>query len=291
MSVTVLVAAVAFVLPSLIAIRKRPATDALAWADFVQRDPASHWAADRVIRALEASCSAAGVVFPGAVRILVGSTVRIDLVSPTIGPPEPWVTTPDGRTWSAPMAALQAVPLQDASPGQFTTTVAVGVDADSSVLVDLSNVRGVVALSGDRGARSAVLHRVVEQLRSQPWTTSTALRGVGVDLGPLVPTTMRAAVAAIAADDGPGLLVVSKVPSDADGRELARLLERPGGRWACISMTPHAAARWTLEARRDGTHVSDMLGLLDWVSLGAPIAAAPTRVGDASASADARVGS
>lgn len=268
MSVVLFLGTLAFVIPTIVAVRRRTSTDALAWADQVRRDPAAPWGIDRVLRAVVASCAGAGVVFPGAVRILVGTTVRLDLASPTIAPPQPWTATPDGRSWSAPMWALQAVPLVSPAPSEFATVVSLGTDGEEAVLVDLRRVRGIVALRGEQAARDAVLRRVVDQLRTDPWATGTAVLSVGAGSTFGVAVSVRDAVAAVAADATPGLLVVSRVPSGEDGRELARLLERPGGRWACIAAAPHALARWTIEARRDGTHVSDVLGTVRWMDVG-----------------------
>lgn len=268
MSVVLFLGTLAFVIPTIVAVRRRTATDALAWADQVRRDPAAPWGIDRVLRAVDASCAAAGVVFPGAVRILVGTTVRLDLASPTIAPPQPWTATPDGRSWSAPMWALQAVPLTAPAPNEFATVVSLGTDGDENVLVDLRRVRGIVALRGEQAARDAVLRRVVDQVRTDPWATGTAVLSVGTGSTLGVAVSVRDAIAAVAADATPGLLVVAKVPSGEDGRELARLLERPGGRWACVAAAPHPLARWTIEARRDGTHVSDVLGTVRWMDVG-----------------------
>ncbi|WP_144761311.1 hypothetical protein [Curtobacterium sp. 9128] len=268
MSAVLFLGTLAFVIPTIVAVRRRTATDAVAWADQARRDPAAPWGIDRVLRAVAASCEAAGVVFPGALRITVGTTVRLDLASPTTAPPQPWTATPDGRSWSAPMWALQAVPLVGSAPTEFTAVVSVGTAGDDTVLVDLRRVRGIVALAGESAARDAVLRRIVDQVRTDPWSTGTAVLTVGVGSTGGVAVSVREAVAAVAADATPGLLVVAKVPSGEDGRELARLLERPGGRWACVAAAPHALARWTIEARRDGTHVSDVLGTVRWMDLG-----------------------
>jgi hypothetical protein len=265
------VATLAFVVPVIVALRRRTATDAIAWADRVRRDDATPWAVDRVLRSVESSCRAAAVVFPGFVRASVGASVRLDLTSPTVAPPEPWTATPDGRSWSAPMWALQSVALTEAASVRAATVVGLGTDPDGSVLVDLAAVGGVVALDGDRSARLAVARRVVDQVRSDPWSRTTPVLTVGVrgdEFGPAASVSVAEAVATIASDATPGLLVVHGVPGGADGRELARLLERPTGRWAVLAMQPSALARWTLDCRRDGTLTSAELGTVRWMDLG-----------------------
>jgi hypothetical protein len=260
----------AFVIPTLVAMRRRTATDAIAWADLPRREDGAAWATDRVLRSVEVSCASANVGFPGFVRAVVGTTVRLDLASPTVAPPEPWTTTPDGRSWSAPMWALQSVPLVDAPSTQFATVVGLGSDPDGTVLVDLRRIGGFLALGGDRAARTAVARRIADQVRSDPWSVATPVLTVGVGdgvLGNAAGVSVADAIAAVAADATPGLLVVSSMPGGRDGRELARLLERPGGRWAAVSLTPGALARWTLDCRRDGTHVSDELGTVRWMDL------------------------
>ncbi|MBE7162624.1 MAG: hypothetical protein INR72_15405, partial [Williamsia herbipolensis] len=233
---------------------------------------------DRVLRSVETSCRAAHVGFPGFVRATVGTTVRLDLASPTVAPPEPWTTSPDGRSWSAPMWALQSVPLVDAPSTQFATVVGLGSDPDGTVLVDLRRIGGFLALRGDHSARRAVAQRIADQIRTDPWSVATPILTVGVaagDLGPTTSVSVADAVAAVAADATPGLLVVSSVPGGSEGRELARLLERPGGRWAAVSLQPGSLARWTLDCRRDGTFTSDELGTVRWMdlALSAPVAA------------------
>jgi hypothetical protein len=248
-------ATLAFVVPVIVALRRRTATDAIAWADRVRRDDATAWALDRVLRSVEASCRTAGVVFPGFVRASIGSTVRLDLTAPTVAPPEPWTATPDGHSWSAPMQALQAVALTE----------------DASVLVDLAAVGGVVALGGDRAARTAIARRVVDQVRTDPWSRTTPVLTVGVrgdEFGTVASVSVAEAVATVAADATPGLLVVQSLPGGADGRELVRLLERPSGRWAVVALQPSPLARWTLECRRDGTSTSAELGSVRWMDLG-----------------------
>ncbi len=287
MSVVVFLATLAFVIPTIVAVRRGTATDAIAWADQLPRDVGATWTTDRVLRAVDASCVAEGVVFPGALRIVIGSVVRLDLASPTTAPPAPWTATPDGRSWWAPMAALQAVPLTAAAPTASGAVVAVGSDAGETVLVDLRQVRGVVALDGDRAAREAFLRRIVDQVRTAPWTVGTTILSVGTGPGLGTPVTVRDAIAAVATDVPSGLLVVSRMPAGEDGRELARLLERRGGRWACVAAAPHALARWTLDVRRDGWHVSDALGTVQWSSLG--VSPAPSTDADpAAVEADAR---
>jgi hypothetical protein len=268
MSVVVFIGTLAIALPTIVAGRRRATTDALAWADQVRRDPASPWVTDRVLRTIDASCAAAGVTFPGAVRITVGGEVRLDLAAPTLAPPSPWAATPDGRSWSAQMWALQGIPLTSSAPDTFATVVSLGTDNDRTVLVELAQVRGIIALSGENAARDALLRRVVDQLRTDPWAERTVVLSVGSGAATGTPVTVRDAIAAVAANASPGVLVVSAVPAGADGRELARLLERPGGRWACIAAAPSNLARWTLEVRRDGTHVSDVLGSLNWAAIG-----------------------
>lgn len=260
----------AFVIPTLVAMRRRQTTDAIAWSDLPRRDDGAPWATDRVLRSVEVSCTAAHVAFPGFVRAVVGTTVRLDLASPTVAPPEPWTTTPDGRSWSAPMWALQAIPLLDAPSTRFATVVGLGGDADGTVLVDLSRVGGFVALGGDRAARRAVASRIADQVRTDPWSVATPVLTVGVgagEIGHATSVSVADAVAAVTADASPGLLVVGSIPGGADGRELARLLERPGGRWAAVALHPGALARWTLDCRRDGTLVSDELGVVRWMDL------------------------
>ncbi|WP_202976557.1 hypothetical protein, partial [Curtobacterium sp. HSID17257] len=93
---------------------------------------------------------------------------------------------------------------------------------------------------------------------------------------------------AVAADATAGLVVGAGVPGGADGRARARLIERPGGRWACVSAAPHPLARWTVEARRDGTHVSDELGTLQWAALGRSVPADPAASADEALPADVR---
>jgi hypothetical protein len=261
-------ATLAFVVPTLVAMRRRTAVDATVWADRLRRDDGAAWATDRVIRSVEASCDRAGVVFPGVVRIVVGPVVRLDLAAPTVAPPAPWTATPDGRSWSAPMGSLQEIPLVGAPSDAFATVVALGGGEDGTVLVDLRRVGGFVALSGDRTARSAVARRVVDQVHTDPWSAGTPVLSVGIEQGTMPGTaqvSLRDAIAAVTEDATAGLLVLASIPGGSDGAELARLLERPGGRWAAVVLSTGPLARWTLEARRDGTLVSDVLGTVRWM--------------------------
>ncbi|QWS33237.1 hypothetical protein [Curtobacterium aetherium] len=269
-AVLVFVATVAIVVPTVIAMRRGTSTDAVAWADLLRRDDGSVWTTDRVLRSVEASCRAAGVVFPGFVRASVGPTVRLDLAAPTVAPPVPWTATVDGRSWSAPMPALQALGLVGTATDRFATAVGLGSDTDGTVVVDLAAIGGAVALGGDRAARLAVAHRIADQVRTAPWSTGTTVLTVGIgdgELGPARSVSVHEAVATVAADATPGLLVVRTLPGGTDGRELARLLERPTGRWAVVALQPGALARWTLTCRRDGVLTSPELGTVRWVDV------------------------
>jgi hypothetical protein len=267
-AVLVFVATVAIALPTVIAMRRGTSTDAVAWADLLRRDDGSVWTTDRVLRSVAASCRAAGVVFPGFVRASIGTTVRLDLAAPTVAPPVPWTSTVDGRSWSAPMAALQALGLVDAPVDRFATVVGFGSDTDGTVVVDLAAIGGVVALDGDRAARRAVAHRIADQVRTSPWSTATSVLTVGVadgELGAARSVSVTEALATVTADATPGLLVVRAMPGGAEGRELARLLERPSGRWAVVALQPGPLGRWTLTCRRDGVLTSPELGTVRWM--------------------------
>jgi hypothetical protein len=291
-AVVVFVACVAVVAPVVVASRRRTSTDAVVWADRVRRDDGAAWAADRVLRSIEATCARARVGFPGMLRGVLGPIVRLDLAAPTAAPPEPWTATPDGRSWSAPMSALQSIPLLDVPSTEFASVVTLGSGPDGTVLVDLRRANGMIAFVGDRDARRAVVRRIVDQLVHDPWSATTLVLAVGVrgaEVGPVTPVSVSEALAAVAADENPGVLVLAEPLSGADGRELARLLERPSGHWAVLVLRATPLARWTLDVGRDGMMTSAELGPVRWVdvALSEPVDEPTSAPDDAPAAATA----
>lgn len=218
--------------------------------------------------------------FPGFVRAVVGSEVRLDLATPVPTPPHPWMTTFDGRQWSAPMAELQGMSLPTPAGPDHGTVVVLGSSPDGTVVVDLRRALGPIAIVGAWDARLAVVRRVVDQVRAHPWSAGTAVLSVGL-ARTAVPgaehVSVSGAVAAVAADAQPGLVVLTAIPGGSEGRELRRLLDRPGGRWAVLVVRSTDGARWVLDARRDGALESDVLGTMRWtdVPVHEPAAASP----------------
>ncbi|MFZ7087100.1 hypothetical protein [Curtobacterium sp. RRHDQ10] len=267
--------AVAFTVPVFVGRRRRQAPDAVRWADGSRREDGAAWAADRVLRGAKSSCTTAGVVFPGLVRCSVGATVRIDLAAPTIAPPAPWTTTPDGRVWSTPMASLQAVAL-DAAPGDdFAVVVALGNTDESTVLADLRRAAGPIQFTGDAEAVQAVARRIVDQLHTDPWSVTTPVLSVGVhagDLGTTAPVSLADAVASVQENSAPGLLVLARAPRGAHATALSAALALPGNRWAVLVLGRARFSRWSFEVSRDGTMTSPEFGELRWadIALSAP---------------------
>jgi hypothetical protein len=296
------VGAVAFTVPVIVGRRRGQAPDAVRWADGTRREDGAAWAIDRVLRAARTSCVQVGFVFPGMVRCTVGRTVHIDLAAPTIGPPAPWTTTPDGRVWSTSMASLQAIGLQDPSndprgsgdTADFAVVVALGTTADATVLADLRRAGGPVELTGDADAVRAVARRIVDQLHTDPWSTTTPVLSVGVrtgELGTTAPVSLADAVAAVRENSTPGLLVLASAPRGASASALSTALALPGNRWAVVVLGRVRHARWSFAVSRDGAMTSPEFGDLCWadIALSAPLdTREPTEGDEPTAGGDVR---
>lgn len=282
------VGAVAFTVPVLVGRRRGQALDAVRWADGSRREDAAAWGTDRVLRAARASCVQAGFVFPGIVRCTVGSTIDLDLAAPTIGPPAPWTTTPDGRVWSASMASLQAIGLDDSRGEDFAVVVALGgsvsasapapgsTTAGTTVLADLRRAGGPIQFTGDTEAVRAVARRIVDQLHTDPWSVTTPVLSVGVrtgDLGTTAPVSLADGIAAVRENSSPGLLVLASAPRGANATALSTALALPGNRWAVIVLGRVRYGRWSFAVSRDGTMTSPEFGALRWadIALSVPI--------------------
>ncbi|KQO59959.1 hypothetical protein [Curtobacterium sp. Leaf261] len=292
------VGAVAFTVPVFVGRRRGQAPDAVRWADGSRREDAAAWGVDRVLRAARTSCVQAGFVFPGIVRCTVGVTIDLDLAAPTIGPPAPWTTTPDGRVWSTSMASLQAIGLDDTRGEDFAVVVALGTTvgagqpadagasaaagvtagatAGATVLADLRRAGGPIQLTGDADAVRAVARRIVDQLHTDPWSMTTPVLSVGLrsgDLGTTAPVSLADGIAAVRENSSPGLLVLASAPRGANATALSAALALPGNRWAVIVLGRVRHGRWSFDVSRDGTMSSPEFGDLRWadIALSAPI--------------------
>lgn len=270
-AVLLVVATLAFTVPMMLSARRRRSTDAVDWADQVRADPAGTWTVDRVLRVLVDACARDQVGFPGMVRLVVGvDRVDVDLASPTVAPPAPWSTTIDGRTWSAPLARLQAEPVRGDRGDDFATTVALGSSPDGRVFVDLARAHGAVALDGDRAAVLAVTRRLADQLASSPWASGTALARVGLsddELSLGAALSLDDALARVIENSRPGVLLLAAVPGRDAWSSLKAALERPDNRWGVVLTTSAADARWSFTARRDGSLSGEAFSDLRWVDV------------------------
>jgi hypothetical protein len=284
-AVIIVAAVLAFAVPVALGRRNAP-HDAVARGEAIRREPNAAWAVDRALRVLVDACARDGVGFPGALTVTMGpAAVSAALARPTVAPPAPFLTPPDGRVWSAPMDLVQRYPLDDAPSDEFATAVALGSSEAGLVVADLRRVHGIVAIGGDRGARRAVARRIVDQIVTNPWSASTDLITVGLrdDEVPAGRTmSVRDALAAVTTPSTRGVVVFGKLPSGQDGTDLLAALEAPGNRWGVVVLAAAQDARWQLTAHTDGRLTSEVLGELRWADLAlsasAPVEAVVTPV-------------
>ncbi len=213
MSVVVLLATLALVVPTIVALRRRTSTDALAWADQVRRDPAAAWAVDRVLRAVDASCAAANVLFPGRgahhdrdhrphrrrladdrpARAVDGDARRPHVVRPDVGAPGG-----AARGWRAGRVRDGRVVRH--GPGRHRAGRPAPRGRDPRPPRRTGRPRGPAGPPGRAAADRPLGGRHHRARRRHGHPAGTAA------------VSVRDAIAAVTADATPGLLVVSRVP-------------------------------------------------------------------------------
>jgi hypothetical protein len=136
---------------------------------------------DRASRALAATCAGAGVPVPG-LRSASVSQGWLVLAMAGATPPAPRCFVDTGGTWSLSaedVDGLRSVPGIGGARRPWPLLVTLGVDDEGAErVVDLESV-GLLAVTGDRGAVTAVLAAMALELACSPWTDDLRLTLVG----------------------------------------------------------------------------------------------------------------
>lgn len=138
--------------------------------------PAAYF--DAALRELAQEAERRGLALPETVAARIDAD-RLDLylVNASLHPPDPWVVSHDGRTWSLSRTHLPAA-AERLSP--YPAMVTLGDDASGGTLfVDLEGV-GVTQVVGDLEAGADLVRFLAAELALNPWTATEEVTLVGV---------------------------------------------------------------------------------------------------------------
>jgi hypothetical protein len=230
-------------------------------------DAAAAWTIDRALRSLAGLVAAAGRPLPPFYAVsLNADQLRLRLAAPDHEPPDPWAAAEDGLSWSAPLRALQAVPLDERIPAPSPRLVTLGMDSGTRVLVDLGQATGVIAAEGAPAGIRALMQSWITELEASPWADQVRIvvagfgtintlgmvgrpnrveyvRGarealatigtstVGWSGGGAVAGVVRGGASRVAA---PGVLILGAGATGSDLEQIQALAGRPDAGWTVV---------------------------------------------------------
>lgn len=236
---------------------------ATSTAHQVLGDTYASWTVDHSLKAMILACEREGIAVPDLVMVVADtSAVHLYVASPALVAPEPWVASPDGIIWSTSLIELQDAPVRASTINTFTGLVTLGVSAAGRVFVDLSQAKGLIAITGDKGYRRALAQRWIDDFSTSPWSAGTTIDLLELDDLATTRTSTAASshqIIAKAAAGAVGVAFVAQAPKKADSDALLRALGAPGCRLPVIALGRARHARWKFTAHADGWVTSDFL--------------------------------
>jgi hypothetical protein len=255
-------------------------------------DAAAAWTVDRALRSLAGLGAAAGRPLPSFYAVsLDADLLRLRLAAPDHEPPAPWSADQDGLGWSAPLRALQAVPLDEQIPAPSPRLVTLGNDGDTRVLVDLGQTTGLIAVEGATAGVNALLQGWITELDATPWADQVRVVVAGLE-APAEPGRsgrveyvrgLREGLAATGttavgwAGGGsvagvvrggpttgatvPGVLILAEGAGGPELEQVQALAGRPDAGWTVVVTGRVPAARWRFTLKPDGRLDTGVLGI------------------------------
>ncbi|GAB3275016.1 LysM peptidoglycan-binding domain-containing protein [Kineosporia babensis] len=263
---------------------RRNTTEVLAVRPF---DAAGAWTVDRGLRSLSGMAHDARRQVPPFYAVVMDREwMQLRLAAPDFEAPAPWGSDEDGRTWSAPLRALQALPLKDGLASPSPRLVTLGTDSGARVLVDLGQATGVISVEGTVANVHNLLLGWIGELVAAPWAEH--VRVVTVGLAPAVSppasdraehfTSLPEAFTAIGWSESgtmseavrgggsvaaprPAILIVAGRFRDHDLEHLQALASQPDANWTIVIVGRVPAARWRFALRPGGKLDTGVLGI------------------------------
>ncbi|MGP4113505.1 BTAD domain-containing putative transcriptional regulator [Streptomyces sp. 4N509B] len=165
----------------------------------VGADPQAVAFLDRALRQLSAGLDASGRVLPSVYAAWLSETeLHLQLSAPAGSPPSPWQLGQADTYWTLERSQLPPPPPgDDEAPPEaeapYPGLVSLGTREDLRLLLNLEAVPGLVAVTGARADREAVLTSIAAELATSGWSDrmTVTLVGFGEDLTVLAPTRVR----------------------------------------------------------------------------------------------------
>ena len=256
---------------------------------------------DRALRALSARLDGDDRKLPTVYAAwLTEDALHLQLAWPEGEPPAPWRLGQDETFWQLERSALaEDADVSAAAP--YPGLVVLGTLDGARLLLNLEAVPGIVALSGSKRDREAVLSAVAAELATNGWSDrmTVTLVGFAQDLTALAParvrhiatvpevieimgaeTVQRAGALRTAGQDSvltgrtgraqhtqwaPHLVLFAAEPTEDEAQRLAELAADAGrlgiGYLVGSSRTDLPGAAWELEVTAEGRLLAPLLGL------------------------------
>lgn len=212
---------------------------------------------------------------PVAVGLAAHDRLILRLAEPAAAaPPTPWRPEPGEparRSWMVDTAQLRQF---RPGPAACPALVAVGRQEQWTVLIDLGQAPGPVALAGDPAQCRRLLDTFGFGLATSPWSRQVTLLAAGfTDLLP-VPTPGRIryldspadvlshlAGGMAGMDDSPLVVLLAEPPDPTTGEQLAKLCRQRPGRLVVLGPPPLPQPGWNLTITPQGELQLPWLGL------------------------------
>jgi len=256
---------------------------------------------DRALRALSARLDAEGRKLPTVYAAwLTEQSLHLQLAWPEGEPPLPWRLGQDETFWQLERTDLaEDADVSAAAP--YPGLAVLGTLDGARLLLNLEAVPGIVALSGAKADREAILSSVAAELATNGWSDrmTVTLVGFAQDLTALAParvrhiatvpevveimaaeTVQRAGALRTAGQDSvltgrtgraqhtqwaPHLVLLAAEPTEEEAQRLAELAADAGrlgiGYLVAAGRTDLPGAAWELEITPDGRLLAPLLGL------------------------------
>ncbi|MEY9945117.1 hypothetical protein ABH937_002193 [Kitasatospora sp. GAS1066B] len=224
------------------------------------------WTVDRVVRVLATACDRENRAVPVAHAVVVGpDTVWLSLKTPDERPPAGWTASDGGRTWQAQLRRLQSESVAESLTEPYPRLVSLGHTSKGFVLLNLSQVGGIISLEGDAQQARALAEDWTRELTTSPWSRGVQVVRIGFKSGGAERLGSTDAPAltdgdAALADERGGVALLIGLPGGRDREFIYRLADNPQGPWSVVVVGRVDHPRWRFTI--DSAGVVDT-GLLD----------------------------
>ncbi|MFF7635814.1 ricin-type beta-trefoil lectin domain protein [Kitasatospora sp. NPDC008050] len=208
------------------------------------------------MRVLATACDRENRGVPVAHAVVVGpDTVWLRLKTPDVRPPAGWTAEHGGRTWHAQLRRLQSESVAESLTEPYPRLVSLGHTSKGFVLLNLSEVGGIISLEGDARQARALAEDWTRELTTSPWSRGVQVVRIGFNpgtaerFGSTEAPTLADGDAAMADERG-GVALLLGLPGGRDRESVYKLANDPQGRWSVVVVgrVDHPRWRFTVDA-------------------------------------------